>query len=246
MRLTMIILLLLGCCSTAAAQTAYRLTSLDWPPYTGAELEHQGSITQTLRDALTADELELDVRFLPWNRAVKMVRDGDDYIGYFPEYISRKTNCLYSRPLDISPLGLAYRSDTELTWSELRDLAGYRIGVVDGYLNTPEFDHLAETGILSVEKTLSDRQNLLKLLYRRIDLAVIDRRVMEYWMQTSAELEAGRGELLFHDQLLAQNSLHVCFSNSPAGRAALQHLERLLPVSETALAPSAKAAPATP
>ncbi|MBN2866665.1 MAG: hypothetical protein JXK16_11720 [Thiotrichales bacterium] len=47
-----------------------KLTSLEWPPYNGEYLEHQGSNTAKLRTLLKQAGYDLEVTFLPWKRAV--------------------------------------------------------------------------------------------------------------------------------------------------------------------------------
>ena len=76
-------------------------------------------------------------------------------------------------------------------------LAPYRIGVVSGYRNTPAFDQSVAHGVLQVEESNSDQLNLLKLLYGRLDLVVIDQAVMQYWLETSEELSGSAKQLAF-------------------------------------------------
>ena len=71
------------------------------------------------------------------------------------------------------------------------------IGVVSGYRNTTAFDQSVAHGVLQVEESNSDRINLLKLLYGRLDLVAIDQAVMQYWLQTSEELGHSAEQLAF-------------------------------------------------
>ena len=47
-----------------------QLTSLEWPPYTGSELPQQGASMAVVEAAFDAMGHDLEVRFLPWQRAV--------------------------------------------------------------------------------------------------------------------------------------------------------------------------------
>lgn len=134
---------------------------------------------------------------LPWNRAVKTAITSPATLGYFPQYQTVDQTCVYSDSLGTSRLGLAHRSSESLDWQQLTDLAPYRIGVVSGYRNTPAFDQSVAHGVLQVEESNSDRINLLKLLYGRLDLVAIDQAVMQYWLQTSEELGHSAEQLAF-------------------------------------------------
>lgn len=210
-------------CNPAAA---IELSSLEWPPYSGAELPGQGALPQLLRQALGSQSEALLIRFQPWNRAVKSASDDPFVVGYFPEYKAADLPCLYSDSIGTSRLGLAHRSDMTLKWEQLEELARYRIGVVSGYRNSPEFDALVAAGKLKVEAAVSDELNLLKLLYGRLDLVVIDEQVMQYWLQQEPSLRNHATRLTFAPQLLGELSLHVCFAPGDTGEQARQLLNR--------------------
>ena len=113
-----------------------------------------------------------------------------------------------------------------LSWNSIDDLADYKIGVVSGYNNSPEFDQKVSEGKLQVEKAASDRLNLLKLLYRRIDFAVIDSEVMAYWLENDPELRQSPTALTYHPMPLAELTLHVCFVSGPEANHAREVLNR--------------------
>ncbi|MDN3683592.1 hypothetical protein QW180_03180 [Vibrio sinaloensis] len=50
----------------------------------------------------------------------------------------------------------------------MSDLKGLRIGVVQGYVNTKEFDQLVERGVLAVEASVSDSRNIHKVAKKSI------------------------------------------------------------------------------
>lgn len=205
---------------------AIELSSLEWPPYSGAELPGQGALPQLLRQALSSQNESLLIRFQPWNRAIKSASEDPFVVGYFPEYKAENLPCLYSDSIGTSRLGLAHRSDLTFSWQQLDELARYRIGVVNGYRNSPEFDALVATGKLKVEAAVSDELNLLKLLYGRLDLVVIDEQVMQYWLQQEPLLRNDAARLTFAPQLLGELSMHVCFAPGDAGEQARQLLNR--------------------
>lgn len=196
------------------------LTSLDWPPYSGKTLQQQGASVAVAKAAFKAMGYELKVDFFPWSRAVAFAKDSDSkYAGYFPEYYSEETEAdfIYSNAMGSGPLGFAERKDKTVIWSALEDLTAYRIGVVQDYINTTEFDAMVANKTLKSSTTTSDTKNLLKLVNGRIDLAVIDQNVMNYLFKTDKNLKPKAGKAQFNATLLADKKLYICFKKTGKG-----------------------------
>lgn len=205
---------------------AMELSSLEWPPYTGANLTGEGSLSQLLRQALATRDEPLVIHFQPWSRAIRSATTEPEIVGYFPRYYANDDRCLYSDSIGTSRVGLAIRTDVSVDWDKLEDLSKYRIGVVRGYRNAPEFDALVAKGTLQVKDATSDELNLLKLVYGRLDAAVIDEQVMQYWLTHDPQLRENADQLAFAPQLLGEHSMHVCFTPGAAGEQARARLNR--------------------
>lgn len=206
-------------CGTARAAAPLRFTSLEWPPYVGAELYHDGLVGQRFHQALALLGLQARIDYYPWRRALRLVQANSVYVGYLPQYASANPDNAYcSVPLMQTPLGLAQRRDDPLLrWQTLFQLRPYRIGVVAGYSNTQEFDALVDARELQVDVTNSDRSNLLKLAAGRTDLAVVDPVVFHYLLSRDPELSALAGYLTMSPQLLGNKQLLVCFRQTEEG-----------------------------
>lgn len=203
--------------AVAEGAKVVRLSSLEWPPYAGADLPGQGASIMVVRKALAEMGYELEVDFYPWSRAVHMAEDTNSgYAGYFPEYYSESVALQfgYSDPIGYGPLGFAEQKGMAVTWNRLVDLDRFTIGTVKDYVNTSEFDSLVAGGLLNVSEALNDTSNLLKVAYHRIDMAVIDSNVMNYLVGHDPDLRRVRDELAFNPQLLEMKSLYVCFNHS--------------------------------
>ncbi|PWF54701.1 substrate-binding periplasmic protein [Massilia glaciei] len=215
----------LACAGNASAKAeagdekTIRLTSLDWPPYSGAELKQRGATTAVVRAALAAMGYKLEVKFFPWSRAVALVNQPSDFIGYFPEYTSPKIadKFLLSSPIGSGPLGFAQIRKHPVQWKTLDDLQAYRIGVVQDYVNADEFDRRIADGRQMVDVARNDTQNLLKLASGRIPLAVIDQRVFEFLSRHDPAIAKIRHKLDFHLNLLEEKKLFICFRRSAEG-----------------------------
>lgn len=196
-----------------------QLTSLDWPPYSSKSLDQQGASVAVAKEAFKAMGYTLKVSFFPWSRAVALAKDSSQYSGYFPEYFSDDTakDFIYSAPMGSGPLGFAERKDKSINWSKLAELKSYRIGVVQDYINTTDFDAMVASKALKSSVTTSDEKNLKKLVSGRVDLAVVDKNVMNYLFKTAPGLSKKAAEVQFNSTLLEDKKLFICFKKGPKG-----------------------------
>jgi polar amino acid transport system substrate-binding protein len=209
--------------SATASDKVIRLTSLEWPPYSGAKVDQQGASVAVVRAAAEAMGYTLEVKFFPWNRAVAMAQDGaSGFHGYFPEYHSDDvaSSFVLSDPIGSGPLGFVEASAAPVAWSSLADLKGKAVGTVDGYVNTAEFDALTAKGEIKAEAVSDDLTNIKKVGAGRIGLAVIDRNVMNYLLGTDASLAPMKGKVQFNARLLEDKALYIAFQKSPKGEEA--------------------------
>ncbi|KPA22150.1 Bacterial extracellular solute-binding protein, family 3 [Shimia sp. SK013] len=210
--------------TTAQAETV-KLTTLEWPPYVNADTT--GSSTDAVKSAFAASGVTAEVQVFPWNRAVNLAAKDPAWIGLYPEYYDAGADaekdgdrCVYSAPFGTSPVGFVHRKDNAFDWSSHEDLANYRIGVVQGYINEAKFDGMIADGTLKVDEGPTDASNVEKVAAGRMDAAVIDRNVFENLVATEPRLTDVAGELTFHATDLANHNLLVCFENSDQGHAA--------------------------
>ncbi|MBV8656967.1 MAG: transporter substrate-binding domain-containing protein [Burkholderiales bacterium] len=195
------------------------LATLEWPPYVGAQLPISGGSTAILRAALAAEGITVKLDFLPWQRAVQLGTYDHRYAGYFPAYAGaeRDAKSIRSDPIGSSPLGFAELLANPINWHTLDDLQGKRIGVVAGYVNTDDLDRRLREGLLVADAAPSDELNLVKLLARRVDTAVIDRHVFDYLLQTTPTLKNRARQLSFSHTLLDDKKLYVYCQRTPEG-----------------------------
>lgn len=206
--------------SAGFAAKAIKLTSLDWPPYTGPTLADKGATAAVVKAAFEAAGYTVQIDFFPWERAVAMAKDGSaGHAGYFPEYYSADIakDFLYSEPIGTGPLGLAQNKEAPISWSSLADLSKLKIGVVQGYVNTDDFDANVAAGKQPTEAVTSDDQNLKKVAAKRIAGAIIDKNVMNYLLNNDPSLADAKGKLEFNAKVLEDKKLFICFRKGPQG-----------------------------
>jgi polar amino acid transport system substrate-binding protein len=219
-KIVIILSLIFFSCISYSADKVVNLTSLDWPPYSSKSLKQQGASVAVAKAAFKEMGYELKVSFYPWSRAVALAKsDKNDYSGYFPEYYSDDTakEFIYSEPMGSGPLGFAERKSNIIQWQQLSDLKENRIGVVQDYINTTEFDKMVASKSLKISTTTSDTKNLLKLVNNRLDLAVIDKNVMNYLFKTDESLAKKSSEAQFNMKILEDKKLFICFKKSKEG-----------------------------
>jgi polar amino acid transport system substrate-binding protein len=208
--------------SAYAGDKTIHLTSLEWPPYASEELPQQGAAIAIARAAFASMGYTLEVAFFPWSRAVAFSEDADNqYIGYLPEYYSSATakKFIYSNAFAVGPLGFAERKDKSIPWSKLEELAPYRIGTVQDYINTEKFDEMVKNKSLITSSTLNDTNNLRKLVSGRIDLAIVDQHVMTYLLNNVTDLAANADQIQFNATPLEEKKLYICFNKTEEGYA---------------------------
>jgi len=190
-----------------------QLATLDWKPYVSEELPNGGLTTEIVREAFRRAGFRVEIHVMPWIRVLAEVEKGA-FDAMYPAYHSKTRARVYalSDPIATGPLVLCKRSDRPIRYRSLEDLRPFRIGVVRGYVNTPEFDAADD---LQKEIVNSDKQNLLKVLTGRIDLAVIDKYTALHIIETS--IPRAEGKLDFLEPPLQVKTLHVGFCRERRG-----------------------------
>jgi ABC-type amino acid transport substrate-binding protein len=169
-----------------AGQTV-TLATLEWEPYIGTNMDNNGYVYEIVAEAFKRSGIDVDIRFLPWARAVKTAETGKRD-GLFPEYYDegRLEKFVFSDSFPGGPVGLYKRNDNKISYAvdpqkrqtvALKALKQYRFGVVRGYVNTKEFD---EATFLTKDVANSDETNLKKLFKGRIDFIFIDKYVAKH------------------------------------------------------------------
>lgn len=204
----------------------YKMSTLEWAPYTGAALPGLGFVSATIADALKVSGTSVEIGFFPWSRAVRLVEQNSTYIGFFPAYYSREraSRYLFSEPIGRSTMVFLERTDTPVKWASYDDLLGRHIGVVRGFVNTEELDARIAKKKVWAEEVPDDRSNVLKLAAGRVDLVVIDSHVYQHLVRTDPEVTRVAHQLQANAKALEVKNLYVCFQRTPMGEKALRAL----------------------
>ena len=213
-----LLLALLATCSLAQSDAKLiRLATLEWPPFTGLLLPKEGVSTYIASTVAKAAGFRLLTASFEWTKAVEKGEKSPEFEGYFPEYFSqeREAACHLSQSIGTSVLGIATLKSAPIKWAKLSDLAAYRLGVVDGYLNGEEFDAAIKDKRQAVELGTSDAANIAKLRAGKIRGIVVDKNVLDYTLYKLKD----SASVVFNPRPIARLSLHVCFKRTSAGQA---------------------------
>lgn len=217
----------------AVVSEPVRLASLEWPPYTGHQLEQQGETAVLVRQVFAAMQQEVQTEFLPWSRAIRASeKTGGLYAGYFPEYQTHNPKFILSDSLGVSELGFVEAKAKPLGQLSVAVLAKFQLGVVQDYVNLTVVDQMIDRGQLTPQLAFSDRQNILKVALGRLDLAVIDRRVLVYLLEHDAEVKRlATDKVHFNASLTELKTLHLALRREPVHLLVIekfnQHLQKV-------------------
>ncbi|RDH43425.1 hypothetical protein B9G39_08215 [Zooshikella ganghwensis] len=160
--------------SAANESNTIVLTVMDYPPYHSLSMEQFGPIPRIISAAISLSGYSLELKFVPWNRAIEEAKTGEQVDGIMGVWYSeeRTKYFLYSDPVMTNKWSLIKKNGTAI------DLASsnYRLGTVRGYY-IPE--SVKNKGY-DIELVADDEKNLQKLFSGRIQLTLLDENYLNY------------------------------------------------------------------
>lgn len=223
---------LLGLLPTTAFAETWRFASLEWQPYSGQSLPGGGSSIYLLRRALASIGVELDVEFLPWERAQRYTKEfPHTYVGYFPAWPSEVDNGFIGAsnhadlvPIISSPIGVA-SLDGKLSWQSLKENpTQHSLCLVKSYVYPKDISNYAHTVENLDQTAINDVQLLRMLVAKRCDAGIVDQYVMASILSSDAHLNRTlktrqqRAALKMHTEIIATIPLVPAFLDTPQNR----------------------------
>ena len=205
------------------AEETWKITSLNWEPYSGAELTTQGNSIQKLRELLRQKGIRLIVEFYPWKRAQKRAKE-KEYVGYFPAWPEEIYEGFTASPaVDWSEIGIMKQSESNVSFGSIEDLfKKYIVGVVKTYAY-PKPIAVAMKKYPNHTDGAPDEVSLLKKLSQgRHPVAITDPNVMMYL--------AGKNGIYNIEtvKIVMKKELVVAFRNDEDNRERISLLKKLL------------------
>lgn len=127
--------------------------------------------------------INIKIQVSPWARVISSLRKGDIEGGFAAfETEERKEFCLYVGVLHFEEFYIFVRKGNEFSYSGVVDLYGKRIGKDRGVFVGDEFERAAKEGRIDLDEVNDmDMMNIKKLNAGRIDAAIGDLGVMQYY-----------------------------------------------------------------
>ncbi|MBN8215067.1 MAG: transporter substrate-binding domain-containing protein [Spirochaetes bacterium] len=199
-----------------------RIRSGVWEPFHGVAGSPQpGIIIEIASNAFQKAGHRLDYQNLPWSCSIDLARSGeiDGVVGAsipnVPDFVFPKNEQAMNVNVFYTRKGNPWR------YEGLPSLAGKRVGIIQDYLFTEDFDAYVRKNkgngdlIQIVAGMDALRQNLLKLENRRIDAYLDDRLVIEHFL-----MKSGRAGLFQEAGAIGRVPIFMAFSPArPQSRA---------------------------
>lgn len=205
-------LIVVSLAPSAAVSKTFTFLTVDFPPYYGKNLPGKGWVSEVAVAALKTQGYDVDVTFVPWTQAVKETKDGhhDALLGAY--YTEERADLYYfSAPLAQVRTGLFKRKEADISFKELSELKGYKIGVVEGYATSKKFDSADY-----LNKVLVNNLDVgLKMLYEgALDLMADSQVVGKFRLKKVLEkrISGISNRIEFIRPVLAMNKIYVAIS----------------------------------
>ena len=205
------------------AEEVWKITSLNWEPYSGATIASQGNAIQELRELLKKADIRLIVEFCPWKRA-QLTAKGPDYVGYFPAWPEEVADgFVASPPIDWSEISILKRADTELEFNSIDELfEKYTVGIIHTYVYPKVITDAMAKYPNHVDKTPNEASLLKKLSVGRCQAAITDPNVMMYLAETEGISN------ITPVQVVMKKELVLALRDQPDNQARIDLLKKLL------------------
>jgi len=184
-------------------------SSLEYSPYYGEKLKGQGFVTEIVKAVAKGMGHEMDVDFLPWERALRNGREGV-YDGVYTMWYTseREKDFVFSDPLPPNEIVFFALKDSEIVFDTLEELKEYNIGIVKDYAYPQEFFDAN----LNTVSSLFQKQNFQKLINGDVSLTVEDKAVGVYMLEEEFSDFADKIEIV--GSPLTSSPQYVVFSRA--------------------------------
>ncbi len=201
---------------TGVKSELVKMTTVDWPPFYGKDLENGGILVALTREVLKVQGHELKVDFVPWVRALKKSKEGKYHALLGCWYTKeREKHFIFSKTnLDGTPHFLTL-PDSTLKVKKVEDLYGLKIGLIRGFAIGAQMKEAVSAKKVQIME-VSFHHNLFKLLQKkRIDLIMENSTVMK--AKITEKYPSNKYNLKTVGSNFFDGYLYVCWSRKKEG-----------------------------
>lgn len=207
----------------AQAGETWKMTSLDWQPYSGSDMANQGKSIEKLKELLKKEGITLEIVFYPWLRAKELAKK-KEFVGYFPAWPEEVDDgFVASPPVDWSEISILKAAKANITYANIDDLfQKYKVGIVQTYVYPEAINLAAKKYPAHADATPDESALLKKLSAGRDDVAITDPSVMLYLAKKEGISNIEPVETITKKELV------VGFRNDEENRHRIDLLKKLL------------------
>lgn len=143
-----------------------------WPPFINPEDPSDGLCMKIIKESFKTQGYKVIIEYVPWARAVNGVKNGKYDIlpdVWFSE--KRSEFLFFSNTFLVNKLKFMKLKTTTFEYSGIESLKGKSVGTIRDFSYDQQF---MDSDFIIKEPNLSLKQNILKLLHKRIDLIIED------------------------------------------------------------------------
>lgn len=117
------IFLILFLSTSSYSKDVVTISTGEWAPYTGKDLENDGICNAKVIEVLKKIGKEFEIKYYPWKRTYKVVQDGKvDGSTCWVSNEERKTQVLFSNPIASQVSKFVVLKKSEFNWEKMEDL----------------------------------------------------------------------------------------------------------------------------
>lgn len=197
------------------------------PPFMYADASNHTAIglyPALIAEAFRRMAVSVELKPLPWRRALKQLELGNAGLGGIYQNQERKQKFDYSIPLFEEQIAIYSLAANGHDLRNLRDLYGKRVGVINGWYYSDEFTAALKSGLITVQSVADDKTNMRKLQLGRLDavLAIIQSG------DGALHAMALEGVIARPQQPLLRNPVYLAYHRRAQRQALLQQFNRAI------------------
>lgn len=186
------------------------ISTLNWEPFISENYIDHGWSARVVEEAFAYSGRKVIWKFFPWVRAYQSAKQGK-VDGVYPTFMNaerEKEFCMSNGHPGGVNVFIKMKSQNYTFNGDFHSLDKLRIGVGNGYSNGEDFDQVK---FLNKIPANDDLTNLKKLLYDRIDVAVMDYFVFKELVSDDLKLEKGIKDLVPFGKPIQIENFHIAF-----------------------------------
>ncbi|NHQ86548.1 amino acid ABC transporter substrate-binding protein [Iodobacter sp. HSC-16F04] len=184
--------------------------------YKDKEGQSAGILYQLLLHHAKITGTKLEIEHTSWRRAYEFATQGRGGVIGLSKTSARLSLFDYSDPIFDDNINIVVKKGREFPFSKIEDLKGKVVGIHLGASYGEAFDQAAATKMLSADTSAVPAVRLKKLLYGRIDCALVGsgQLGLDSIVDADPELKANKAQFVILKHPLVKDTLYLGFAKN--------------------------------